>query len=90
MVIRSLENRVFTITANRYGSEVRGEYSFTFTGESQIVSPEGKILAKAPKDNDYAAVLDIDPENAMQKQINKFNNLFKNRRPDFYSEITRL
>ena len=89
MVIRSIENRVFSITANRYGSEVRGEYSFTFTGESQIISPDGDVLAKAPKDNDFVAILEIDPLEALNKQINKHNNLYKDRRPDFYSEITR-
>jgi len=88
-VIRSIENRVFSITANRYGSEVRGEYSFTFTGESQIISPDGDVLAKAPKDNDFVAILEIDPLEALNKQINKHNNLYKDRRPDFYSEITR-
>jgi len=89
MVIRSIENRVFTVTANRYGSEVRGEYSFTFTGESQIISPDGDVLVKAPKDNDSVAVLEIDPLKAMNKRINEHNNLFQNRRPDFYSEITK-
>ena len=47
------------------------------------------MLAKAPKNNDFVAVLEIDPLEALNKQINKYNNLFKDRRPDFYSEITR-
>ena len=89
MIIRSIENRVFTVTANRYGSEVRGEYSFTFTGESQIISPDGDVLVKAPKDNDSVVVLEIDPLKALNKRINEHNNLFQNRRPDFYSEITK-
>ena len=89
MVIRSIENRVFTVTANRYGSEVRGEYSFTFTGESQIISPDGDVLVKAPKDNDSVVVLEIDPLKALNKRINKHNDLFQNRHPDFYSEITK-
>lgn len=89
MLIRSIENRVFTITANRYGSEVRGEYSFTFTGESQIISPDGDVLAKAPKDNDFVAVLEIDPSEALNKKINEHNDLFKDRHSDFYSEITK-
>ena len=88
MVIRSIENRVFTVTANRYGSETRGEYSFTFTGESQITSPAGYILAKAPEDNDSVAVIDIDPSAAIDKQINRHNNLFEDRHPEFYGDIT--
>ncbi len=89
MVIRSIENRVFTITSNRYGSEVRGEYSFTFTGESQIISPDGDVLIKAPKDNDFVAILDINPSEALNKKINKYNDLFRNRRPDLYGEISK-
>lgn len=89
MVIRSVENRVFTITANRYGSEVRGEYSFTFTGESQITSPAGDVLAKAPEKRDFVAIIEVDPTEANDKHPTKYNDLFKDRRPDFYGEITR-
>ena len=89
-MIRSLENRVFIVTANRYGTETSGEYAFTFTGESQITSPHGEVLAQAPKSKDAVAVVDIDPQEASDKHINKFNDLFINRRPEFYREITTL
>jgi len=88
MVIRSLENRVFIATANRYGTETRGKYSFTFTGESQITSPSGEVEANAPKSGDAVAVVDIDPSIALNKRINMFNDLFKSRRPEFYKDIT--
>ena len=88
MVTRSLENHVFSITANRYGTESRDSYSFTFTGASQIVSPSGEILAAAPAEGDSVAVVEIDPLEARNKKINRFNDLFEYRRPEFYGRIT--
>ncbi|MFC1552481.1 nitrilase-related carbon-nitrogen hydrolase [Candidatus Latescibacterota bacterium] len=88
MVIRSLENRVFTVTANRYGSETNGKSSFTFTGGSQMTSPEGEILASAPKEGDDIKVVEIDPAEAVNKSINRMNNLFDDRRPELYGDIT--
>lgn len=88
MVVRSLENRVFSITANRFGAEKRGDYSFTFTGASQIISPFGEILAAAPADGESVAVVEIDPALARNKKINRFNDLFESRRPEFYGKIS--
>ncbi len=88
MVIRCIENRVFAVTANRYGVERHGERSFTFTGASQITSPSGEILAAAPIEGDHTAVVEIDPTLASNKKINRFNDLFENRRVEFYREIT--
>jgi predicted amidohydrolase len=84
MTVRSLENRVFSITANRFGTETRGEYSFTFIGASQVLSPMGEVLAGAPAEGDHVAVVEIDPALALDKKLNKFNDLFASRRPEFY------
>ncbi len=86
MTVRSLENRVFSITANRYGTETHGEYSFTFIGASQTVSPMGEVLASAPAEGDLVAVTEIDPAQALDKRLNKFNDLFASRRPEFYRD----
>ncbi|MCD6309011.1 MAG: acyltransferase, partial [Candidatus Latescibacteria bacterium] len=83
MMIASVQNRVFTVTANRYGSESRGEYSFTFTGGSQVVSPGGVVLAQAQKEGDSLVVVDIDPLEASNKNINRHNNVFRKRRTEF-------
>ena len=88
MIIRSLENRVFIVTANRYGTEGSGDNTFTFTGESQITSPRGEVLAHAPKCEDAVVIIDINPNEALNKRLNKYNDLFVNRRPDFYKHIT--
>ncbi|MEZ4690386.1 MAG: nitrilase-related carbon-nitrogen hydrolase [Ignavibacteria bacterium] len=49
MFTRALENRVFTITANRIGYDVRENKELFFTGESVIVSLKVNISAEAAK-----------------------------------------
>jgi predicted amidohydrolase len=87
MVTRCIENRVFTITANRTGTERRNEKKLTFTGKSQIVSPEGEVLALASKDKDEVNVVKIDPGVAKDKKATPNNHLWEDRKTDFYKEI---
>lgn len=86
-IFASLWNRVYMITANRYGAETRGEYSFTFTGSSQITAPWGEVLTRATADSDSVTIIEIDPARALDKKINKFNDLWNCRRPEFYRGI---
>lgn len=91
MVTRSLENRVFSITANRIGQEARGgKPPLTFIGKSQVVSPKGKILCRAPIDQEEWMVVDTEVNEARDKSINPYNNLLKDRRPEMYvSDVKR-
>lgn len=89
MFARSVENRVFTITANRYGTESRAGRDLTFTGASQILSPNGDLLAQAPVEGDYLGIAEINPAEADDKHATKLNNLFEDRRPEHYSGIVR-
>jgi predicted amidohydrolase len=41
MFTRAVENRVFTITANRTGTEINGDKELYFTGKSVIVDTKG-------------------------------------------------
>ncbi|MBI5101322.1 MAG: acyltransferase [Nitrospirae bacterium] len=85
MVTRCLENRVFAITANRTGIEQRGgRRPFKFIGMSEIVSPKGEVLFRASDRGEEAGVVEIDPVLARNKQLNSFNHLFDDRRPDLY------
>jgi 5-aminopentanamidase len=85
MVTRCLENRVFSITANRIGSEERGgKKRLTYIGQSEIVSPGGAILSRAPSDQDGLCVLDIDPHEARDKSLNPYNDLLRDRRTHLY------
>ncbi len=87
MVTRCLENRVFAVTANRIGTEQRGgKPPLTFIGSSEVVSPRGKILQRAVRDHDELAVVEIDPAEARNKQLNPYNDLLGGRRPEQYAE----
>jgi predicted amidohydrolase len=85
MITRSIENRVFSITSNRTGSEKRKDNKgFTFTGMSQIVNHKGKVLFRLHRKTEKLKVVDIDPEMARDKQVTTENNLWNDRRTDFY------
>jgi len=84
MRARALENGVFTVTANRVGNEARTDETLRFTGESQIVSPNGEILAHSPGEEEDVQVVEIDPAEARDKSLNAYNDRLADRRPDFY------
>jgi len=85
MVTRCLENHVFSITANRIGSEKRGgKKKLTFIGTSEIVGPRGKILLRAPETRETLAIIDIDPKEARNKSLNVYNDLLRDRRTALY------
>ena len=80
---RALENGVFIVLANRTGEEKRGDKSYKFIGQSEIVGPRGEILYRA---NNEACVhvADIEPQLALDKKMNEYNDLMKDRREDLY------
>ncbi len=85
MVTRALENRVFTVTANRIGTEHRPPRpSLTFTGRSVIVTPGGERVAQAPLDAPAWIEATIDPASARDKRLPSGNDVFRDRRPDVY------
>jgi predicted amidohydrolase len=85
MVTRCIENRVFSVTANRIGSEQRGDKEkLAFIGKSQITSPMGEILCRASGDKEELAVMEIAVEKARDKNLNSFNDLFNDRKKEFY------
>ncbi|MCX7702683.1 MAG: acyltransferase [Planctomycetota bacterium] len=85
MFARAVENRVFTVTANRTGTEsrIKGE-KLRFTGGSIIYSPKGEILLQLGEEEEKAAVVELQPKDALDKQITKRNHIFNDRRPSFY------
>lgn len=85
MVTRSIENRVFTITANRIGKENLDGSNLNFTGKSQITSPNGRILYRGPEKLATVHVMEIEPLEALSKKISARNDLFKDRRSEFYN-----
>jgi len=84
MKLRSLENRVFSITANRTGKETIADAELNFTGCSQILSPLGEILVRLSTDEENTATIEIDETKALDKRISERNDAFADRRREFY------
>jgi predicted amidohydrolase len=85
MKTRCIENRVFAVTTNRFGADVRPQGSLRFTGQSQIVAPGGKLIAKAPAQRSALEIVEIDPDLADNKKITALNDVITDRRPEFYT-----
>ena len=85
MPVRCLENRVFAVTCNRTGSEARqGKERLTYIGNSEIVTPRGGILQRAPRDQEALCVVEIDPTEARNKSVTIYNDLLRDRREALY------
>ncbi|ASJ00998.1 nitrilase [Thermococcus gorgonarius] len=81
MPIRALENRVYTITADRVGEE-RG---LRFIGRSQINSPLAETLVEGSEDGEEVGTAEIDLSLARNKRLNDYNDIFRDRRPQYYA-----
>ena len=87
MCIRALENRVFTVTSNRYGEEARTPRpTLRFTGASRIADPHGQVVEDAPDAGDALLRTTVDIRRSRDKQIPSGNRLFLERRPAFYAD----
>lgn len=83
MVLRSLENRVFSVTCNRVGDE-RG---LTFIGQSQIIDSKGNILYRAGTAEEVVT-REINLEDADLKYVTRRNHVLQDRNPHAYRIIT--
>lgn len=81
---RAIENRVFFVTANRFGGEERGDKKINFTGESQVVNPKGEVLFRAAPAGEVLKIIEIDPAEADNKKVTELNDLLLDRRTDLY------
>ncbi|MCK5303209.1 MAG: hypothetical protein KAJ96_08715, partial [Candidatus Thorarchaeota archaeon] len=86
MITRSIENRVFTATANRVGTE-RG---VVFSGMSQVISPKGEVLLRLQEEKLRVACIDLDLSLARDKKITKRNDVMEDRRPSIYGRLSRV
>lgn len=84
MPIRARENHVFTITANRFGSEEKKGETLTFIGMSEICGPQGDILRRADREEEEVGIVQLDPLEARDRKINAYNDVLGDRRPDTY------
>lgn len=87
---RAAENVVFVVAADRIGEE-RGA---RFLGRSQIVGPDGTVLAEGSTDSPETLVRDVDPTEAdikhrvLQPGIHEYDYV-RDRRPDLYDRLGR-
>ncbi len=84
MLTRCIENLIFAVTANRYGTEKRPQGTLSFSGQSQVVAPRGKLFHRSAKDEEECFVCEIDIAQARDKKITPNNHLFFDRRSEFY------
>ena len=98
--VRAAENRVFVVAANKCGplipeallEPVSKATSIPVrflngAGESQIVAPDGRVLAMAPREGEAVIFADIDPRQARDKRRPDGTDRFAVRRPELYAPI---
>lgn len=98
--VRSGENKVFVVAANKIGGLVPPHMAqavadrlkipaeaIAGAGESQILAPDGTILAKAPKLGEAAIYADIDVDDAQDKLRPDGTDILTSRRPPLYNPI---
>jgi predicted amidohydrolase len=97
---RAPENRMFVVAANKIGPlipldklELASQATFIpvpflyGAGESQIVAPDGRVLAKGPRGEEAIVFAEIDPSEADEKCRPDGTHRFNARRPDLYRPI---
>jgi predicted amidohydrolase len=98
--VRAAENKVFVIAANKVGSLVPEEMREAVAarlkidpsflegaGESQIVAPDGTVLAKAPMKGEAVVFADIDMSEADNKLRPDGTDIMSTRRPELYAPL---
>jgi N-carbamoylputrescine amidase len=76
--VAAFQNGYFAALVNRTGRED----FLHFSGESFVVDPKGKIIAQAPKDQDFILYADCDLSKISQSPAKRY--FMPDRRPDFY------
>ena len=80
---------MFTITANRVGTDERGGEKLNFIGLSQVTSPKMEVLIQAGSEEESVGVVEIDVSHARNKWITEYNHVFNDRRIDLYEELLK-
>ena len=87
MRVRALENRVYTVTANRTGIERRPGGVVRFTGQSQAVDPDGRVMVRAGRRDRATLAVNCDLAASRDKRLTARTPIFSNRRPEHYRRL---
>lgn len=87
MRTRCLENRVYAVTANRFGADQRPHGTMRFTGRSQIAAPDGSLVCQAEAQEEALHLVELHTGAAANKKLTAHNDLFRDRRPEFYTAL---
>lgn len=100
--VRAAENKVFVVAANKIGPLVPEEMVPAISaatgipptfldgaGESQVVSPDGTVLAKASRDKEEFIYADIQVGAADDKRRPDGTDVYSSRRPELYAPISQ-
>ncbi|MFB4307442.1 nitrilase-related carbon-nitrogen hydrolase [Actinomadura sp. GTD37] len=100
--VRAAENKAWVVAANKVGPLLPAALLPAIAerlgvppelldgaGESQIVAPDGTVVAKGPRTGEAVVVADIDPSLADDKTRPDGTDLFASRRPRLYTPIVR-
>ena len=87
--VRATENHMIVMAADRVGEE-RG---YRFAGHSQIVDPEGRLLASADDTEETVLVAEVDPAFSDRNRVVRVPGEYEfdrmaARRPEMYGPIT--
>ncbi|MGH9522449.1 MAG: nitrilase-related carbon-nitrogen hydrolase [Terriglobales bacterium] len=78
--VAAFQNGYFTALCNRVGVED----CLTFAGESFVCAPDGRVLARAPKGEDFILYADLDLAAARNSHARRL--FLRHRRPELYAE----
>ncbi|HQV29569.1 MAG TPA: carbon-nitrogen hydrolase family protein [Thermoflexales bacterium] len=100
--VRAAENKVFVVAAEKVAPLIPEfllepvskatsipAHFLHGAGESQIVAPDGRVLAKGPRMGEAIVVADIDPAQADDKRRPDGTDIFAARRPELYGPLAR-
>lgn len=83
MIARAFENGVYMAPCNKVGTED----TWTFGGESMVVSPFGEVIHRASRTADEVFVVDIDRQQIVEARIS--HPFLRDRRPEAYGVLVQ-
>ena len=83
----AISNGVFVAAVNRTGFEGPADHGLEFWGNSFVADPFGRVLAKAPANEEQVLVVECDPK--QMDEVRRNWPFLRDRRIDAYAPITQ-